>query len=134
MGRSSELTGRAFELRLNAQCAELPMWVKIPTDKRARGGVWLDYVGALPGGRCVTADAKWRPNATRLTPGVLKPHQRAFAEAAHRAGVLTCVIVGWVQDGTVAQAVVPWPAVVAGADRDDWRCESVGQALIDMAR
>jgi hypothetical protein len=108
------------------------MWVKVPTDKRAKGGVWLDYVGCLPGGRCVTADAKWRPDTVRLTPGVLKPHQRAMAQRAHEAGALVCVIVGWTEGGVVAQAAVPWPAVVAGTAREAWRCDDLHTALMEM--
>ena len=133
MGRQSELLGRAFEQRVERQLADIPAWIKIPTSKTTKGGVWLDYVGCLPGGRMVTGDAKWRPDTPRITPGVLKPHQRVWAARAHEAGALVLVLVGWVDEaGEVAQAAIPWPAVVAGADRDTWRCVDLMTALMEM--
>lgn len=138
MGRESELMGRAFEQRVERDCKALPLWIKVPVERTRYGAekarTWLDYVGCLPGGRMVTADAKWRPGARRITPSILKKHQCEWARHAHAAGALVVVIVGWLEDGrTVRQSVIPWTAVERGTDVAQWACDDLAACILEFA-
>jgi hypothetical protein len=136
MGKASELVGRAFEARL-AKPSSIPVWFKVPTARDTRGKhlspTWLDYVGSLPGGRMITADAKWRATAQRCTAGVLEPHQRVYADSALAAGALVLVIVGWVANNEVRVSVVPWQEARAGVDLVDWLTTDWSAACVELA-
>ena len=137
MPRASELLGRAFEQRVEAQCAQLPVWVKVPNPRTVSGRptapVWLDYLGARSDGRCVTADAKWRPTQRRATASLLEPHQRVWADKALAGGVLVVVIVGWMDDHNQVQvSVLPWQVVRDGADLAAWTTQHIGKTLEDL--
>lgn len=112
MGRRSQRIGQRFEQSIELEDHGLGWLVKIPTargrDGRERRRTWLDYAGALPGGRSVTFDAKWIGVAERVQRSVLRPHQRQWADQALEAGTLTFVYVGAVVGDRIVRCAVPW--------------------------